>query len=201
MLILKDLTCKRHLLSCHIGNYNLNGTPKLAEAEEESCEEPQQENEYKTELEFFRMKKRFLLLLLVRIHIRLSKSADFLCLARGQDACCLRIKCGKSSGIAAHHLLRLHNILNQHAAVRPQCRVLCHHAHHQCLHCRGNFRDKRAQRLRLLLKVLSCDAHRRIAVERNPSREHLIEHNTERVDIRLRRDNCAARLFGGEVMY
>ena len=48
--------------------------------------------------------------------------------------------------------------------------------------------------------VLHRDRDRRVALERHAAREHLVEHDAERVDVGLRADAAPARLLGREVL-
>ena len=51
MLILQNLSGKCQLLSCHIRNCDLNGTPEFAKAEKKTSKESQKKNENNPKLE------------------------------------------------------------------------------------------------------------------------------------------------------
>ena len=93
---------------------------------------------------------------------------NFLCLLRAEDARRIRIKGGDGGRlIAAQQLLRMGDIRRKGAAVRPLCGILRHHACHEGLNDGRNARHEAAKGLRLLLKMLARNAHRRIAVKGN----------------------------------
>ena len=169
MLILKDLTCECQLFSRHIGHSDLDRAPELAEAEEKSGEKAQEKNEDNAELKLLFLIERPLIHRYgFRILLHRHSGVNFLCLLRAEDARRIRIKGGDGGRlIAVQQLLRMGDIRRKGAAVRPLCGILRHHACHECLNDRRNAGHEAAERLRLLLKMLARNAHRRIAVKGN----------------------------------
>ena len=65
---------------------------------------------------------------------------------------------------------------------------------------RGNLRTAHLDVGQLLAHVLHRHRHLAVALERNFAGEHLVEHDPQRVEVRLARDRLAERLLGGDVV-
>ena len=107
-----------------------------------------------------------------------------------------------SSGVACTSWPRLHalevraELLGRLVAVR---RVLRQRAHHDRVQPRRHVGVQLRGRHRRLVHLLVGHGDRRVADERRPPGEHLVQHAAERVDVRAPVDRLALRLLGRQV--
>ena len=92
-------------------------------------------------------------------------------------------------------------LLVQHQAIgRTLGRVLVEQPANQVVEIVRHLRSDPAHAVELSVAVLVEQIEERVAVERRPAREHLVEDDAERVDVAPLGRRLAGRLFGGDVL-
>ena len=82
---------------------------------------------------------------------------------------------------------------------RAQPRILLQAPQDRALHRRIEIADDRGRPRRILFLVLPRQLDRALSAERAPSREQLVEHEAERVDVAAHRGLASRELLGGHV--